>query len=153
MSRQEKAQPASPTAKPLISLATPAGFEPATNSLEGFGGSNDFNANSDKFVICAGIENIGGFPIVRMPATGVPGRTHSAFSNGRGECRREVVCPAAPARRTERVEFGLVRTPELAQAWARREVAVLNGVLPFLEYLDWACGRGLAPFERARARS
>jgi hypothetical protein len=32
-------------------LATPAGFEPATHSLEVFGTFNDFKAHSDKFLL------------------------------------------------------------------------------------------------------
>jgi hypothetical protein len=37
-------------------LATPAGLEPATNSLEGCGASSEFKACSDKFSFRAPIE-------------------------------------------------------------------------------------------------
>jgi hypothetical protein len=39
-------------------LATPAGLEPATNSLEGVCASSSFKAHSDKFQLCAFIEMI-----------------------------------------------------------------------------------------------
>jgi len=50
----------------LKSLATPAGFEPATLSLEGAWFSNDFKVNSDIFAFCALIDAICEFPFVGM---------------------------------------------------------------------------------------
>jgi hypothetical protein len=44
-----KAAPGRPSN--LKKLATPAGFEPATHSLEVYGTFNDFKAHSDKFLL------------------------------------------------------------------------------------------------------
>jgi len=44
--------------KCLILLATPAGFEPATFSLEGYRNSNDINAEVDKFIVCTRIDAV-----------------------------------------------------------------------------------------------
>jgi hypothetical protein len=51
-------------------LATPAGLEPATNSLEGAWSRNDFNARSDIFTVRAPFEAIAEFRFVGMPAAG-----------------------------------------------------------------------------------
>jgi hypothetical protein len=44
------------SANSLKKLATPAGFEPATHSLEVFGTFNDFKAHSDKFLVRTWLE-------------------------------------------------------------------------------------------------
>jgi hypothetical protein len=48
-------------------LATPAGLEPATNSLEGAWSHNDFNARSDIFTFRARFEAVAEFRFVGMP--------------------------------------------------------------------------------------
>ena len=54
-------------------------------------------------------------------------------------------------RRTEKVPFHEVRTPELAGKWMTRPVEATGGQLGLLEYLDHCAARGLWPFERRAA--
>ena len=56
----------------LISLATPAGLKPATNSLEGPWSSNDFNARSDIFTVRAPFDAIAEFRFVGTPTSRLP---------------------------------------------------------------------------------
>jgi hypothetical protein len=51
-------------------LATPAGLEPATNSLEDAWSRNDINARSDIFTVRAPFEAIAEFRFVGMLAAG-----------------------------------------------------------------------------------
>jgi hypothetical protein len=54
-------------------LATPAGIEPATNSLEVVRKANNFNAHSDKTTLLAALLNKPKFQFVgmtKLPATG-----------------------------------------------------------------------------------
>jgi hypothetical protein len=57
----------------LKRLATPAGFEPATHSLEGFGAFNDFQDRSDKFLLRTWLELAFLFRFVGMTAASIAG--------------------------------------------------------------------------------
>jgi hypothetical protein len=54
-------------ASPSFGMATPAGLEPATNSLEGAWSRNDFNARADIFTFRAPFDAIAEFRFVGMP--------------------------------------------------------------------------------------
>ena len=55
----------------LKTLATPAGLEPATNSLEGPWSRNDFNARSDIFTVRAPFDALQNFVLSERPHLGL----------------------------------------------------------------------------------
>jgi hypothetical protein len=65
----------------LQELATPAGFEPATHSLEVFGAFNDFKAHSDKFLLRTWLDKTFLFLFVGMTSASIARSRQASLGN------------------------------------------------------------------------
>jgi hypothetical protein len=77
-------------------LATPAGLEPATNSLEGAWSHNDFNARSDIFTFRAPFEAVAEFRFVGTPIS-APDATEEIAPGDRMTTDAEVLADLKPS--------------------------------------------------------